>query len=153
LVEHADSAASEASAAAARARSRADDRADIFTLERGQHLAGFESIDDLQLLAPLRARQVLDDDALEHDVGLAARDELDGRDRRNMGRGRVLLGIVGVEAVLILDEQRAPRAEELGRQKYAGVGAVRRDPAALLALLPVAERRHAAHDRDATHLQ
>ena len=74
-------------------------------------------------------------------------------DPRDVRRGRVLLRIVGVEAVLVLDEDRARRAEDLGRQEHAGVGAVRRDAAALLALLPVAERRHAGHDRDAAELE
>jgi hypothetical protein len=62
-------------------------------------------------------------------------------------------GIVGVQAVFVLDEDGPLGAQELGRQEHAGVGAVRRDAAALLALLPVAERRHAAHDRDAAELE
>src|SRR3954469_12259251 len=99
VVEHAAAARQ-----ASRRRSRTDDRADIFPPERGQHLAGFEAVDDLELLAPLRARQVLDDDALEHDVGQAARDELGGGDRRDVGRRRVLLGVIAVQAVLVLDE-------------------------------------------------
>src|SRR4051812_16488446 len=98
---------------------RRDDRADILSLERGQHLTGLETVDDLQLPAPLRARQVLDDDALDDDVGQAARCQLLRGDPRDVRRGRRLLRIVGVEAVLVLDEDRAARAEELRGQEHA----------------------------------
>src|SRR6476646_3812714 len=45
-----------------------DDRPDIFALESARHLPALQTVDDLQLGAEARARQVLDDDALEDQV-------------------------------------------------------------------------------------
>src|SRR3954452_25122744 len=95
------------------ARLRRDDRSNILSLECSEHLTGLEAVDDLQLLAPACARQVVDDDALDDDIGQVALDQLPGGDPRDVRGGGVLLRIVGVEAVLVLDEDRAARAEEL----------------------------------------
>src|SRR5690606_16710508 len=74
--------------------SRADDRTDILALEGGEHLAGLEAVDDLQLLAPPGARQVLDDHALDDEIGEVAVDELPRCDARDVRGVRVLLRIV-----------------------------------------------------------
>src|SRR5690348_11359323 len=88
------------SASAASASLCRDDRADIFSFERREHVAADEAVDHLQLLAPLRARQVLDDHALDDDIVEVAVDEILGGDARDVRRAGVLLGIVRVEAVL-----------------------------------------------------
>src|SRR5205823_3253981 len=90
----------EASASTPAISSRRDDRADIFALQRREHLAALEAVDDLQLLAPARTRQVVDDDALDDQVGQVARGELARGDPRDVRRLRILLRIVGVQAVL-----------------------------------------------------
>src|SRR4051794_13889833 len=95
-----------------------DDRADILAFESREDLARLEAVDDLQLLAPARAGQVVDHDALEDEVIEVAIDQLLGRDPRDVRGGRLLLRIVGVQAVFILDEDRALRAQELAREEH-----------------------------------
>src|SRR5690242_10840625 len=114
------------------ARLSRDDRAHILALECGEYLTLLETVDDLQLLAPARAGQVVEQHALDDDVGQVALGKLLGLDPRDVRRRRILLRIVGVEAVLVLDVDGAARAEELAGEEHARIGAVRRDARALL---------------------
>src|SRR5881394_1007199 len=60
-----------------------DDRAGILALESGEHLARLQAVDDLQLLAPAGAWQVIDDDALDNQIVEVARDQLLRGDARD----------------------------------------------------------------------
>src|SRR6266545_3924087 len=118
LAEPADLSHAQASAARTAAATHSvlvDDRADILAFQRAGQVAAPESVDDLDLGAEAGAGQVLDDHALDDEVGQIAVQERARSDAPDERRARPLLGVVLVEAVLVLDEQTAARAQHLGR--------------------------------------
>src|SRR5690606_18831709 len=96
-----------ASSPAERPRSARDDRSDIFSLERARDLTFDEPVHDLDLRAEARALEVLEHDALDDQVREVALDGLLRRDARDVLGLRVLLRVVGVQAVFVFDVDRA----------------------------------------------
>ncbi len=108
-----------------------------------------EPVDHLDLGDVPRAAHQVEQRALDDHVGQVEGDQLVHGDPRDQRRRRVGLGVGGVEAVLVLDEDHAAAAVRLGDQVAPRVGAVGRDDALGRHGLPHVIGRHPGEDRRA----
>ena len=90
--------------------------------------------------------------AFHDQVIKVASEQLLHADPRNELGARILLRVLGVEAILVLDEDHLARTECLGNQVAAGVGPLWRDAPDFGVLFPQLIRWHALTDhRPALH--
>ena len=96
-----------------------------------------------------RAQHQLEHRALDHQVVEVALEQVLHADARDVRRALVLLRIGGEQPVLVLDVDHLARAEHLGDQEAAGVGALRRNAPDQRVALPQLVGRHALADHRA----
>ena len=111
-----------------------------------RQVARFEAVDDLYRATGLGVLHHLEDAVLDDNVSEVEGLELLDGDRRDERRARVLLGVGGVEAVLILDIDHRSGTKHLADQVGAGVGPVGGNPPDLRIGLPERVRGHSEED-------
>src|SRR5581483_3594537 len=123
-----------------------DHRTHVLASEGSRDDAGLQPVYDLDLSRKPSGEHHLDDPPLHDEVVEVALDQLLGADLWDELGARVLLWVVGVEAVSILyiDHRAAP--EYLGNQVHAGVRPVLRDAPDSWWRLPPVVRRHPGDD-------
>src|SRR5918993_258370 len=123
-----------------------DDRADGFAIERTGQVARYQPIDHLYRAPMLGVFHHLEDASLDDDVIQVQGVQLLNRDCGDEFRRAVLLGIGGIEPILVLNVDHRAGTKDLAHQIDAGVGPIRRDASDGRVRLPVDVGRHAEED-------
>ena len=107
-----------------------DDRSDVLAPKGLGDVPLLEAVDDLDLIDHLAVLDDFETGPFDDQIIQVPRQKLLNGDLGDELRFRVLLGIIRIEAVLVLHEDAALGADQIGKDQGAHIGPVNRNPPA-----------------------